>query len=105
MKELTIIGGTDYLSSFITRRLVGKGVSITAVVREKDTAGSRLPEGVTVVEGDVQDLHSLKSALAGTKNLYMILHVDGEGRGIDPRRLPGMLGQPRLLRQWSEQKR
>ena len=74
-KSLTIIGATGKLSVPLIERLLAKNVKIKAVVRNLDKAKALLPESVQLVVGNVEDVQSLKSALQGTKHLYIHLNT------------------------------
>ena len=82
MKELTIIGATGKLAIPTIQRLLHNGVNVKAIVRNIEKAQNSLPEKVEIVKGDLKDVDSLKSALQGTKYLYLNLSTE-EGPGAD----------------------
>ncbi len=75
MKKLTIIGATGSLGLPITKKLANKGIQIKAIVRDPEKAKEQLPGNVEVVYGDVSDKESLKSALVGSKTIYLNLNT------------------------------
>ncbi|WP_281560534.1 NAD(P)H-binding protein [Thalassomonas sp. RHCl1] len=74
-KTLTVIGATGNLSVPVIKRLVEKGVSVKAVVRNLDKAKLLLPPAVELVYGDVENLASLNTALAGSEQVYIHLNT------------------------------
>ncbi|GAM65303.1 hypothetical protein JCM19232_4268 [Vibrio ishigakensis] len=75
-KQLTIIGGTGFLSTSITKQLSSLGVSVRVVARNPEKARQILPSSVEVVRGDVSDTGSLEKALEGTETLYIHLNTE-----------------------------
>ncbi len=75
-KKITIIGATGHLGHRVTAKLVEKGAEVTAIVRDPEAAKSMLPTQVRLIQGDVSDLASLRSALHGTETLYITLNTE-----------------------------
>ena len=75
MKRITIIGGTGTLGLPITKELVSKGAVVKVVARDVAKATEILPTAVEVVQGDVSDKESLKTALAGSDTIYLNLNT------------------------------
>ena len=73
MKNLTIIGATGKLAVPTIKRMKENGLKIKAIVRNVESASEKLPAGVEIVKGDLENVNSLKSALAGTQHLYLNL--------------------------------
>lgn len=73
MKNLTVIGATGKLAVPTIKRLVENGVAVKAVVRDIESAQEKLPEQVEIVQGDLEDVNSLRTALDGTEYLYLNL--------------------------------
>ncbi|WP_425075285.1 SDR family oxidoreductase [Psychroserpens sp. S379A] len=73
MKHITVIGATGKLGTPTVKRLLENGVQVKAVVRNVESAQQQLPENVTIVEGDLTSVESLKTALEGTEYLYLNL--------------------------------
>lgn len=73
MKKLTIIGATGKLGIPTITRLLEHNIEIKAIVRNKKSANEKLPDTVELVEGNLEDINSLKNALEGTEYLYLNL--------------------------------
>src|SRR5919204_4532560 len=68
---ILVIGGRSKIGSALIGELVGKGELVRALVRSDESAGS-FPEGVEAVTGDLADLDSLRSALAGAERMFLL---------------------------------
>ena len=66
-----MIGGRSKIGSALIGELVGKGEVVRALVRSDESAGS-FPEGVEAVTGDLVDLDSLRSAIAGAERMFLL---------------------------------
>ena len=73
MKRLTIIGATGKLAIPTIMRLLTNGVKVNAIVRDTDSAQQKLPNGVELIQADLEDVESLKKALGDTEYLYLNL--------------------------------
>ena len=68
---ILVIGGRSKIGSALIGELVGKGEVVRALVRSDESAGS-FPEGVEAVTGDLVDLDSLRSAIAGAERMFLL---------------------------------
>ena len=68
---ILVIGGRSKIGSALIGELVGKGELVRALVRSDESAGS-FPEGVEAVTGDLVDLDSLRSAIAGAERMFLL---------------------------------
>jgi len=73
MKKITIIGATGKLGTLTVKKLVENGVQVKAVVRNIESAKEKLPKEVEIIQGDLDNVESLKTALADTEYLYLNL--------------------------------
>lgn len=67
---ILVTGSTGQVGSQVVDLLAGQGADIRALT--KDPAKARFPAGVTPVKGDLMDPASMRSALAGTKTLFLL---------------------------------
>lgn len=75
-----VTGATGFIGGRLVRQLVADGHDVTALVRTPAEA-SALPDGVTVVRGDVTEKESMRTAMAGSDGVF---HVAGWYRiGVD----------------------
>jgi len=75
MKKIAIIGATGKLGIPTVKRLVENGVHVKAVVRNPESAKEKIPKGVEIIQGELNNVDSLKTALANTEYLYLNLSV------------------------------
>ena len=73
---ILVTGGTGLVGSRLLRRYVDAGVDCRALVRR----GKELPAGVSRVEGDLLDVHSLQAAVEGVS---AIVHLAALFRTVD----------------------
>lgn len=77
-ERIFIIGGTGNTGSVAVRDLLAKKVPVTLYARNPDKVASLFPTGdetaLNVVQGDVQDLATLKKALAGHTRLLLVVN-------------------------------
>jgi hypothetical protein len=74
-KTVTVVGATGNQGGSVVRELLGNpAYSIRAITRysKSDAAKSLASKGVEVVEADVNDLESLKSAFAGSYAIFAV---------------------------------
>lgn len=64
--QVTVLGAGGYLGSALTRRFVADGHEVTGLVRSERAADSVRQTGARPVTGDLDDLTSTRSAIAGT---------------------------------------
>ncbi|MFN2463118.1 MAG: NAD-dependent epimerase/dehydratase family protein [Candidatus Dormibacteria bacterium] len=105
--KVFITGGTGFIGSEVVRRLIARGDSVTAMVRDPTRCGSLAAEGVRLVAGDL----SSDAALAeGIQGAAAVIHCAAIYEvGIPAARRPAMLaanveGTERVLRLAGEAK-
>jgi uncharacterized protein YbjT (DUF2867 family) len=74
-KHLTVIGATGYLAVPVIKSLLQRSVKIKAVVRDLSKAAKFLPAEVEIVRADVSDVQRLKTALQGSRAVYITLNT------------------------------
>ena len=67
-----VIGGTGITGSQLVAALDARGVNFRCIVRDPDAARAKLGENIDLVQGDLSDLASLKSATEGLDTLYIL---------------------------------
>lgn len=78
-----LIGATGMLGRPVARRLAADGVAARALARDPRRAAGVLPRSVEVVEGDVLDERSLRSAMDGCRAVYVNLATPRSARRPD----------------------
>jgi uncharacterized protein YbjT (DUF2867 family) len=67
---ILVTGATGTIGRNVVEQLVKRGADIRALAR--DPAKANLPAGVTVVQGDLLDVDSLRSAFKGVSTLFLL---------------------------------
>ena len=67
---ILVIGATGNVGSQVVAQLVKRGADVRALVRDPPKAN--FPAGVTVVQGDLLDVDSLRSAMSGVSTLFLL---------------------------------
>lgn len=67
---ILVTGATGTVGRHVVDQLVKRGADVRALVR--DPAKANLPAGVAVVQGDMLDVGSLRSAFAGVSTLFLL---------------------------------
>jgi uncharacterized protein YbjT (DUF2867 family) len=67
---IVVTGATGNVGSAVVAELARRGLPARAVVRDRDTA--RMPEGVEVVQGDLELPESLTPALRGANSVFLL---------------------------------
>jgi uncharacterized protein YbjT (DUF2867 family) len=67
---ILVTGATGTVGRHVVEQLVSRGADTRALVR--DPSKANLPAGVTVVQGDLLDVDSLRSALSGVSTLFLL---------------------------------
>jgi uncharacterized protein YbjT (DUF2867 family) len=68
---ILVIGGRSKIGSALIGELVARGEAVRALARSGESAGS-FPDGVEDVAGDLADLDSLRSAIAGAERMFLL---------------------------------
>jgi uncharacterized protein YbjT (DUF2867 family) len=67
---ILVTGATGTVGRQVVEQLVTRGANVRALVR--DASKAKLPQGVTLVQGDLLDVDSLRSALGGVSTLFLL---------------------------------
>ncbi|MET0283575.1 MAG: NmrA/HSCARG family protein [Polyangiales bacterium] len=67
---ILVTGATGSVGRHVVEQLVARGADVRALVRDPSKAS--LPAGVSVVQGDMLDVDSLRAALAGVSTLFLL---------------------------------
>lgn len=67
-----VTGSTGLIGSYVVRELLAGGHEVIGLTRSRSNAASRLPDEVTVVEGDVTEKESMREAM---KNVDGVFHI------------------------------
>ncbi len=67
--EHFVTGGTGFIGAHLVRRLIDRGDTVHALVRNPD-AVTTLPDTVELVEGDVTDKESMRDGMAGCDRVF-----------------------------------
>ena len=67
---ILVTGATGNVGSNVVQQLVNRGAEVRALVR--DISKAKFPEGVEVVQGDLLDVDSLRTAMSGVSTLFLL---------------------------------
>ena len=67
---ILVIGATGTVGSQVIEQLTNRGADVKALVR--DTSKANFPAGVSVVQGDLLDVDSLRSAFSSVSTLFLL---------------------------------
>ncbi|CUT10805.1 Oxidoreductase [Bradyrhizobium sp.] len=67
---ILVTGATGTIGRHVVEQLVKRGADVRALAR--DPAKANLPAGVTVVQGDLLDVDSIRSAFKGVSTLFLL---------------------------------
>ncbi|MEG3178787.1 NmrA/HSCARG family protein [Sphingomonas sp. RB3P16] len=73
---ILVTGATGNVGRNVVEQLVNRGADVRALVR--NTSKASFPAGVEVVEGDLLDVDTLRSAFAGVSTLFLLNGVVAE---------------------------
>ncbi len=80
---IAVAGATGYIGGLLCRRLLEDGAEVRALARRPERAGDLTAAGCEVVEADVLNSPSLRSALQGADVAYYLVHSMGRGSDGD----------------------
>lgn len=84
MKRLLLVtGASGYIGGRLLTALTARGERIRAMARRPDELRARVAPRVEVVEGDVLDAESLRSALDGVDTAYYLIHAMASPRDFE----------------------
>jgi len=73
---ILVTGATGRVGQHVVQQLVKRGADVRVLVR--DPAKAKFPAGVQVVQGDLLDIDSLRSAFQGVSTLFLLNAVAGD---------------------------
>ncbi|HEY0234015.1 MAG TPA: NmrA/HSCARG family protein [Afipia sp.] len=73
---ILVTGATGRVGRHLVSHLVKRGADVRALVR--DPSKTNLPANVKVVQGDLLDIDSLRTALSGVRTLFLLNAVSGD---------------------------
>lgn len=71
MSSILVTGATGAVASNVVRELRGRGVPVTALVRDPERAAAMLGDAVALAPGDFTDPASLRRALDGVDRVFL----------------------------------
>ncbi len=75
-KRITVFGATGMLGVPVTKQLIVAGFEVTALVRDVEKGKKMFPQGITFVEGDLQNKSDVKEVLKNADAVYLNLSTD-----------------------------
>ncbi|MBF6412853.1 SDR family oxidoreductase [Nocardia cyriacigeorgica] len=84
---ILVTGATGNIGSALVQELAG-AAPVRALTR--DAGRARVPAGVEVVEGDLEDVGSLSSALDGVRSIFLLSRLGPDEEIIDAARRAGV---------------
>ena len=75
MDKILFIGGHGMLGRPVIRHLVDEGFTVRVLARDPEKARALLPPEAEVVQGDLEDVSSVKSAAEGFEAVYLNLET------------------------------
>ena len=76
-EQVLLTGVTGYVGGRLLPLLARRDVPVRCMARRPENIASRVSSGCEIVHGDVLDLDSLSSALAGVDTAYYLIHSMG----------------------------
>jgi len=73
---ILVTGATGTIGSQVVQQLVDRGADVRALVRNPSQA--KFPAGVSVVQGDLFDIDSLRNAYSGVSTLFLLNAVTAD---------------------------
>jgi uncharacterized protein YbjT (DUF2867 family) len=68
--RVLVTGGTGTVGSQVVHALLARGVEVSVLTR--DPAKARVPDGVTVVGGNLTDIQTIKSVFRGVDGVFLL---------------------------------
>jgi NADH dehydrogenase len=93
---ILVLGATGYLGNATARRLLASGESVRAMTRTLEKGEELQALGAEVVQGDLRDEASLRSACSGVDSVFTAAH-SLLGRGQEASKYVDDRGQKRLI--------
>ena len=74
--QILVTGATGKFGKEVLKRLVGHGAGVAAMARDPEKARSLVPEGVSIVFGDLSQPETLAPALEGVEKVLLASSAD-----------------------------
>jgi len=84
MKKILIIGGHGMLGRPVVRRLIKEEFPVRVMARDTARAAALLPPQTEIVEGDLQNIESIREAAAGADFVYLNLATERHKAAFRP---------------------
>lgn len=84
MKDLVLIAGaTGYVGGELLNRLLDASYTVRCLARRPEALRAKAHPGLEVVEGDVLDFRSVRSAMVGVRSAYYLVHSMGSTQSFE----------------------
>ena len=84
MKPLVLIAGaTGYVGGELLTKLLGAGYPVRCLARRPEALREKALPGLEVVEGDVLNFASVRTAMAGVSSAYYLVHSMGSNQSFE----------------------
>ncbi|WP_328604545.1 NAD(P)H-binding protein [Amycolatopsis sp. NBC_00345] len=77
-----VLGATGHVGGEVARQLHQRGEAVRALVRDPAKAKAKLPDGVDVVQGDLERPDTLKAAMADVTAVFLVNRMREIGAGV-----------------------
>lgn len=78
--HILLTGASGYIGGRLLSELEGRGKQVRCLDRHPTYMRSRVNQGTEVVQGDLLDAESLRSAMEGVDTAYYLVHFIGGGK-------------------------
>jgi uncharacterized protein YbjT (DUF2867 family) len=77
-----VLGATGHVGGEVARQLHQRGEAVRALVRDPAKAKAKLPDGVDIVQGDLAQPDTLKAAMAGVTDVFLMNRMREIGEAV-----------------------
>ncbi|SEP29449.1 NAD(P)H-binding protein [Amycolatopsis saalfeldensis] len=78
-----VLGATGHVGGEVTRQLHQRGEAVRALVRDPAKAKAKLPDGVDIVQGDLERPDTLKAAMADVTGVFLMNRMGEVGEAVE----------------------
>lgn len=82
-RKILVIGGTGMLGKPVAKQLKEDGFNVIVFTRNPEEARIKMPTSFGYAKGDVENIQSLKEAMAGVYGIHINLHGGKKGNDFD----------------------
>jgi uncharacterized protein YbjT (DUF2867 family) len=82
--KVAVIGATGRLAPMVINEMIKNGITVKALVRNKEKAASVLHSGVNLVQADIEDVQSLVNGLKDIDYVYLNLSTNFQNSKFQP---------------------